>query len=420
MFYPIGFGGHHFFLYLIVPAILGIWAQIRVTGAFNRWGKVRATSNITGAECAREILQAAQIHDVDVVETNDFLGDHATFTGMDLGTGQPMSLTFGGGLNIVECCLDSDCDDKNECSRDTCVNHQCRHAPAPSGTPCTDRDGDQCTTAACDGNGMCDQRHAVKQQCGVTNCDIMYPFASTNPRTNVIFNESEVLQAMRPQGGVTATPGLRIKLWYNDERALVLGVRQVNVKRSTGTATANYRVSALPANPGSVFNPLVGTTALDGDQAGTDLSTCPGFPDLCDRPMFPALFITDITRDPNSKAGDWQSGGTPIPPHAVFGTWKGAVRTVDRTRTPPTITVQPDPDPAKNHWNLGAGDPPPPGLIDQGFGAEVVWNVDDLVASRQMILGRSYRLQFMVHDGDQNKAGGDTGENCVNLFLPLP
>src|SRR5438034_11470740 len=76
MFYPIGFGGQHWFLYLIVPAILGIWAQIRVTGAFNRWGKVRASSNITGSECAREILQAAQIHDVDVVETNDVLCDH--------------------------------------------------------------------------------------------------------------------------------------------------------------------------------------------------------------------------------------------------------------------------------------------------------------------------------------------------------
>src|SRR6266403_5775320 len=76
MFYPIGFGGHHFFLYLIVPAILGIWAQIRVTAAFRKWGQVRASSNITGAECAREILQAAQIHDVNVVETNDFLGDH--------------------------------------------------------------------------------------------------------------------------------------------------------------------------------------------------------------------------------------------------------------------------------------------------------------------------------------------------------
>jgi Zn-dependent membrane protease YugP len=47
-----------------------------VSSAFSKWSKVRASSNITGAETAREILRAAQIHDVDVVETNDFLGDH--------------------------------------------------------------------------------------------------------------------------------------------------------------------------------------------------------------------------------------------------------------------------------------------------------------------------------------------------------
>src|SRR5204862_5230864 len=76
MFYPIGFGGSHWLLYIGVPLIIGIWAQIRVSGAFSRWSKVRATSNITGAECAREILHAAQINDVDVVETNGFLGDH--------------------------------------------------------------------------------------------------------------------------------------------------------------------------------------------------------------------------------------------------------------------------------------------------------------------------------------------------------
>src|SRR5216117_1061393 len=76
MFYPIGYGGSHWLLYIGVPLIIGIWAQIRVTSAFGRWSKVRASSNITGAECAREILQAAQIHDVNVVETNDFLGDH--------------------------------------------------------------------------------------------------------------------------------------------------------------------------------------------------------------------------------------------------------------------------------------------------------------------------------------------------------
>src|SRR5204863_2136997 len=77
MFYPSSFGlGSNWLLYIGVPLIIGIWAQIRVSSAFSRWSKVRDSANITGAECAREILQAAQIHDVDVVETNDFLGDH--------------------------------------------------------------------------------------------------------------------------------------------------------------------------------------------------------------------------------------------------------------------------------------------------------------------------------------------------------
>src|SRR3989454_7022865 len=77
MYYPYGFGlGSHWLIYIGIPLIIGIWAQIRVSSAFRKWGEVRASSNITGAECAREILQAAQIHDVDVMETNDFLGDH--------------------------------------------------------------------------------------------------------------------------------------------------------------------------------------------------------------------------------------------------------------------------------------------------------------------------------------------------------
>jgi uncharacterized protein len=77
MFYPYGFGlGSNWLFYIGVPLIIGIWAQFRVTSAFRKWGEVRASSNITGAECAREILQAAQIQDVEVVETNDFLGDH--------------------------------------------------------------------------------------------------------------------------------------------------------------------------------------------------------------------------------------------------------------------------------------------------------------------------------------------------------
>jgi Zn-dependent membrane protease YugP len=76
MFYPYGFLSSSGLLYLGIPLIIGLWAQFRVGSAFRKWSAVRASANITGAECAREILRAAQINDVNVVETNDFLGDH--------------------------------------------------------------------------------------------------------------------------------------------------------------------------------------------------------------------------------------------------------------------------------------------------------------------------------------------------------
>jgi Zn-dependent membrane protease YugP len=66
-------------IYLIligVPLVLGLYAQMRVSGAFGKYKKVAATSGVTGAQAAREILNAAQIHDVEVREINDMLGDH--------------------------------------------------------------------------------------------------------------------------------------------------------------------------------------------------------------------------------------------------------------------------------------------------------------------------------------------------------
>ena len=259
---------------------------------------------------------------------------------------------------------------------------------------------------------------ALPARAGATNCTLGYPATSSDPRTSVVFNESEVLRAFDPQDVATATPGLTIKLWYNDEHAMVLGVRRVIVKTAHGTTTTDYPVAALPQSPSAATHPAVGTTALDGDQAGTDTTTCAGAPDLCDRPMFPALFLTDITADPTSRAGDWQAGGTPIAPHAVFGSWKAAVRTVDTTHSPAVVTVTPDADPTKNDWHLAGGDAAPAGLKDEGYGAEVRWNVDELVAAGAMVMGHTYRLQFMVHDGDQNQTGGDVGENCVNVTFP--
>jgi len=59
-----------------LPLILGLWAQARVTGAFRRYSQVPASSGLTGADAAREILDAAQIHDVNIVQINGMLGDH--------------------------------------------------------------------------------------------------------------------------------------------------------------------------------------------------------------------------------------------------------------------------------------------------------------------------------------------------------
>ena len=230
------------------------------------------------------------------------------------------------------------------------------------------------------------------QQIIVTDCG--YPSASGNPLTSVAFSEGEVLRAIEPAG---SWPNGIVRLFYNDEHALTLGVRSVAVKTASGTTTTDYPMSPLSANPGGVTSPQIGTTALAGDQSGLDGSL---------RPMWPSLFITDVTADPASHAGDWQQGGLPHAPDAIFGTWKAAVRTVDKSVTPNKTSVTPDPDPAKNNWSLPGGDSPPAGLANEGYGAEVKWNVP-------LTPGRSYRVQVLVHDGDQNKAGGDSGEACV-------
>jgi hypothetical protein len=227
----------------------------------------------------------------------------------------------------------------------------------------------------------------------LTSCG--YPYTSSNPLTSVVFNENDVLRAIVPAG---ALPMASVRVFYNDEHALTLGVRSVAVKTASGTTTTDYPVSSLTSDPGSVTNAQTGANELAGNQSGFDQSQ---------RPMWPVLFVTDVTSDPTSRSGDWQMGGKPYSPSAVFGSWKAAVRTVDTTMSPAAVSIAPDADPAKNNWSLGTGsDPVPTGLSNEGFGAEVRWDV-------LLTPGHSYRFQAMVHDGDQNKVGGDSGEACL-------
>ncbi len=66
-------------LYLLfaMPALLlGLWAQIKVKGAFNRYSKVRSARGLTGAEVARRVLDFNGLHEVQVEQVGGFLSDH--------------------------------------------------------------------------------------------------------------------------------------------------------------------------------------------------------------------------------------------------------------------------------------------------------------------------------------------------------
>ena len=65
-----------YFYLIIIPMLLGLWAQFRVKSAFSKYSQVRSTANLTGAETAETILNAAGIQDVRVEEINGMLGDH--------------------------------------------------------------------------------------------------------------------------------------------------------------------------------------------------------------------------------------------------------------------------------------------------------------------------------------------------------
>ncbi|HEY4953781.1 MAG TPA: hypothetical protein VII02_02735, partial [Gemmatimonadaceae bacterium] len=53
----------------------------------------------------------------------------------------------------------------------------------------------------------------------------------------------------------------------------------------------------------------------------------------------------------------------------------------------------------------------PAGAPDLGYSAEVVWSI----ASLGLDPTHYYRVQMMVHDGDQNKGGGDVGQACITI-----
>ena len=274
------------------------------------------------------------------------------------------------------------CDDRAACAPGLTCTPQT--APLPSlccnGTDCT---GPSTSIGGtCTGTGKATCTPGVTVPTATSTLDTCGYVATT-------FDESTILCGIFATGG--GKEPAQIQAFFNDEKSMTLGC-----------STADKPVSAMPSNPGAVYYPQVGDpNCVDGSA----------------RPMRPTLYITDITYDPNCKAGDQQSGGTAYDPIAAFGTWKSAAESATgRVGTPGA-----DPTP-KNYWILGsAADSVPAAVTSQcpctatscpgsghtakGFGTEFKYEAG-------LISGHSYRLQITGHDGDQS-SGGDAGEACV-------
>lgn len=75
MYYPIW--SDSAFLIFIVPAlILGLIAQTAVKGQFDKYSRVRTSRGLTGAQAARQIMDANGLEGVMIEETTGFLSDH--------------------------------------------------------------------------------------------------------------------------------------------------------------------------------------------------------------------------------------------------------------------------------------------------------------------------------------------------------
>ena len=66
----------NFLILIIVPLIVGLWAQMKVKSAYGKYSKVPSRGRITGVEAAQAVMQSAGIHDVEIVECQGTLTDH--------------------------------------------------------------------------------------------------------------------------------------------------------------------------------------------------------------------------------------------------------------------------------------------------------------------------------------------------------
>ncbi len=174
-----------------------------------------------------------------------------------------------------------------------------------------------------------------------------------------------------------------LRAFYTNKNALVLG---------SGAVT---QMGSHPAS--QVANPSIGNAgAKDSDNL----------------PLYPAIFITDITNLPQNISGDSQGGGQANKPGALYGTWK-ANGTAD-----PEANGQ-ERGPGASTWPPANG---PQGIHGEDFTTEIVWTTASIQArdpsTGQFVSlqpGHKYRIQIVLHDG---ASPSDVGQACMQFNMP--
>ena len=65
-----------YFLFLAPAMLLAAWAQMRVRSAYNEGSRIRASSGLTGAKAALEVMRSEGVSNVDIEPVQGYLSDH--------------------------------------------------------------------------------------------------------------------------------------------------------------------------------------------------------------------------------------------------------------------------------------------------------------------------------------------------------
>lgn len=72
----LGFGYFGYLLFMLPALLLGLFAQLKVKSAFERYSKVASRRGMTGADAARAVLSSGGVNNVAIGQVNGSLTDH--------------------------------------------------------------------------------------------------------------------------------------------------------------------------------------------------------------------------------------------------------------------------------------------------------------------------------------------------------